>query len=252
MFSVWANGNLFGTFPLNQLPLTIQNFPWNGGPNDVVKVCLLTANVPPSQALCCEIVEFPVPDCLGQDNCNIYDLTAVHTPCLCGQFFAVLTFKFNGVGNGGFDITGNGNNYGNFPYNTQQPIILGPLEGNGTTEYEFVVTDHNHPDCHDAVVLGKVDCPINAVGNDPNGGISLVLSPNPTAQWLQVSAKIAGHADLGQADVDIIQPDGRLVRAFTVGSANSFTLDVADLPAGLFRIVVKTAAGRLEGTFAKQ
>jgi hypothetical protein len=30
-----------------------------------------------------------------------------------------------------------------------EPILLGPLQGNGTTYYEFVVRDHQNPACRD-------------------------------------------------------------------------------------------------------
>ena len=39
VFGVWANGEFLGNFSLDSLPLTIPDFPWNGGSNDVVKVC---------------------------------------------------------------------------------------------------------------------------------------------------------------------------------------------------------------------
>jgi hypothetical protein len=66
-----------------------------------------------------------------------------------------------------------------------------------------------------------------------------------------VQAQINGSAFLGQGDVDIVQSDGRVARALTVADAGQFALDVSDLPAGLYRLLVKTASGRLEGTFVK-
>ena len=246
-FGLWANGVFFGTYNLSALPLTIPNFPWNGGPNDFLKVCLLNANGGPTN--CCRVAEFPVPGCLGND-CEIFDLQVIKTPCLCGQFFAILTFQHSGGGNAGFKIVGNGVNYGNYPYNTQQPIILGPLNGDNTTNYEFAVVDLQHPDCFDEYLLGKVECTMSAV-QDPIADGKLIISPNPTSHWLQVQAQINGSAFLGQGDVDIVQSDGRVARALTVADAGQFALDVSDLPAGLYRLLVKTASGRLEGTFVK-
>jgi hypothetical protein len=176
-FGLWANGVFFGTYNLSALPLTIPNFPWNGGPNDFLKVCLLNANGGPTN--CCRVAEFPVPGCLGND-CEIFDLQVIKTPCLCGQFFAILTFQHSGGGNAGFKIVGNGVNYGNYPYNTQQPIILGPLNGDNTTNYEFAVVDLQHPDCFDEYLLGKVECTMSAV-QDPIADGKLIISPNPTS-----------------------------------------------------------------------
>ncbi|MBK7939727.1 MAG: T9SS type A sorting domain-containing protein [Lewinellaceae bacterium] len=249
-FGVWANGAFFGTFNLNQLPLTINNFPWNGGSNDVVKVCFVDPNDPAGSATCCRTKEFEVPDCLTQDVCHIFDLIAIPTPCLCGQFFVAISFQHENGGAGGFEIVGNGTNYGSFPYNTLQPIILGPLMGDGTTQYEFAVNDVQHPDCGDDVAIGSIDCMTSVV--DPGGDAQLVLSPNPASNWLNVSAQLQGSAQIGESTVDIYHADGRLVRNFTVPDGGNFQIDVADLPAGVYRLSLQAAAGRLEGIFAKQ
>ncbi len=243
-FLVFANGNFFGKFGLNQLPLTIPNFPYNGGTHDVIKICIGN-NV----TECCRIKEFAVPDCLNTQNCEIYDLRVLHTPCLCGQFFAVLTFKSENGGSGGFDIVGNGHNYGTFPYNHPQPIILGPFQGNGTN-YEFAVRDHFHPECHDAVELGEIVCMVPVT--DPGNGIHLSLSPNPAGDWLQVAAQMPGGVQAGQSNIEVYSADGRLVIHQTVADGGNFQLNVSALPAGMYRLVVLSGAGRMEGTFAKR
>jgi hypothetical protein len=249
VFRLWANGQVWGDFNLNQLPLTINNFPWNGGPNDFIKVCMLP-NVP-GVLQCCAEAEFEVPDCIENDtDCEISNLAVIRTACLCGQFFAVLTFDYQFGGAGGFDIVGNGNNYGNFPYNTTQPIILGPFNGDGTTVYEFAVQDHNHPDlCQDDFNLGTVDCmtPVN----EPGKSAQLTLSPNPANNWINVTALFDNNIAAGQSDVEIYAADGRLVQINTVANGANFQLDVSALPSGIYRLVLKTAAGRVEGTFAK-
>ena len=246
-FGVWANGDFLGLFDLDSLPLYIEDFPWDGGDNDVIKVCFPTSG---GGATCCRTKEFHVPDCLDQDPCKIFDLKVVTTPCLCGQFFALVTFKYDNVGDDGFDIVGNGNDYGNFPYNFPQPIILGPFNGDGTTDYEFAVKDHQHPDCADDYHLGVVDCmtPVANPGNDSR----LVLSPNPTSSWLNVTAQLHSGAQVGEANVEIYHADGTLVRTLTVSNGSNFQLDVADLPAGMYRLSLISASGRVEGTFAKQ
>jgi hypothetical protein len=247
-FGVWANGQFLGLFDLDSLPLYIPDFPWDGGSNDMVKVCFPT---PAGNVTCCKTKEFEVPDCLGQDPCKIYDLHVLKTPCLCGEFFAILTFEHQNGGDEGFDIVGNGNNYGNFPYDTAQPIILGPFPGDATTEYEFVVQDHQHPDaCYDDFKLGKVNCmtPVVTPGNDSR----LTLSPNPVASWLNVTAQLKSGINIGESLVEIYHADGRLVRNLTVPEGSNFLLDVSDLPAGVYRLSLLASAGRVEGTFAKQ
>ncbi|MEI6409227.1 MAG: T9SS type A sorting domain-containing protein [Bacteroidota bacterium] len=249
VFQVFANGVLFGTYNLSQLPLTIPNFPSDGGVNDVLKVCM-APNTPNAPA-CCAVKEFPVPDCVGNNPCSISELHVVHTPCLCGQFFALLSFSYQNVGTGGFDVTVNGNPAGNFPYNTPQPIILGPFVGDGVTVYHFKVTDHQHADCKAEFEMGKVECPILAAGTPVNDA-KLVLSPNPAADWLNISVQMNGAAKPGQTKVDIFHADGRLVQSQIVADGSNFQLDISGMPAGMYRIALQTEAGRLEGTFAKQ
>jgi hypothetical protein len=88
---------------------------------------------------------------------------------------------------------------------------------------------------------------------DPSGGNAmLTLSPNPTANWLNVTALLENGATIGQANVEVYATDGRLVQTNTVANGANFQLDVSNLPSGVFRIVLKSDAGRLEGTFAKQ
>ncbi len=248
-FEVWHNGQIFGTYNLNQLPLQIPNFPSNGNPTDFIKICMVLNS--PNGTPCCREVDFDVPNCMGNPDCHIFDLKVLHTPCLCGQFFAILTFQFNNGVSNSFDIMGNGNNYGNFPYNTPQPIILGPFPGDNTTNYNFVVKDHEHPDCNDEFNLGKVDCMVPVI--DPTQGSAMLkLSPNPTANWLNVTALLENGAAIGQANAEVYATDGRLVQTNTVANGSSFQLDVSNLPSGVYRIVLLSDTGRVEGTFAKQ
>ncbi|MBL7826552.1 MAG: T9SS type A sorting domain-containing protein, partial [Saprospiraceae bacterium] len=222
------------------------NFPWNGGTHDVVKVCFTNSGA----VGCCKTLEFEVPDCLGNDPCHIYDMVAVRTACLCGQFFVAINFEHQNGGSGGFDIVGNGQNYGNFPYNTTQPIILGPFTGDGTTAYEFAIQDHLHPDCHDAVEIGVVECQTPA--NEPGNGSSLTISPNPASSWVNVTAMLGNGADMGQATVKIYHADGRLLQSLVVANGAAFQLDVNNLSAGVFRLSIQSGSGNLEGSFTKQ
>ncbi|MBX2892820.1 MAG: T9SS type A sorting domain-containing protein [Saprospiraceae bacterium] len=246
-FGVWANGEFLGLFALDSLPLYIPDFPWDGGQHDVVKVCFPASNI---GALCCRTKEFSVPDCLGQEPCDIWDLQVVKTPCLCSEFFAVITFKHKNGGSEGFDIVGNGSNYGNYPYNHPQPIIIGPFPGDDATNYKFGVVDHLNPDCADDVQVGTVDCIVAVV--NPGSNARLTLSPNPVSSWLNVLVQVQNGIPIGEATVELYHADGRRVRTLTVTSGNNFLLDVSDLPAGVYRLSLLSAIGRVEGSFAKQ
>ncbi len=247
-FGVWANGVLVGTYPLSALPLTIPNFPGSGNKQDKLRVCIVTTN---AAQLCCVETVIDAPDC--KKACKIWDVQVQATPCLCEQFFAVLTFHHQNGGAAGFDVVGaNGDVYGSYPYSQQQPLILGPFDGDGKTPYVFIVRDKQDPNCNDGIKLGFIDCPDLAPPAPPTAAVSLSLSPNPAAQWVTVMARSQNGTVLGQAVVEVRKPDGRLMRSEVVPNGNLFTLNVAELPAGLYRVSVQTAEGRYESSFVKQ
>jgi len=245
-FGVWANGVFLGFSNLSQLPLTISDFPWDGGQTDKIKVCMVTMN---SMFACCKEKTFDVPDCLNSP-CDIDDLQVLATPCLCGQFFAVLSFTAKGGSPDGFNIKGNGVDYGNFQYGQPQPIILGPLNGDGTTNYGFVVSDLGHPNCAEDVHLGVISC--SSFTNDPaEKGTFMQISPNPATNLVQVQVQTTTGTKIGQADVEILAADGRRVRFESVADGAFFSVDVSQLPAGLYHMVLYSQLGRIEGSFSK-
>ncbi len=250
-FGVWANGQFLGTYPLSALPLTIPHFPASGKDEDAIKVCLMTVNS--TQTFCCAELSFAAPDCSGKP-CKIWDTRVQATPCLCGQFFAVLTFRHQNGSAAGFDVIGaNGDVYGSFSYAQPQPIILGPFDGDGSTAYVFAVQDKGDPKCAEEVKLGVIDCPDFGPSTPPVAVGQLSLSPNPATQWVTGMAKSAtGAAALSQAVVEVRKPDGRLMYTAVVPSAQQFTLNISELPAGLYRLLVTTAEGRYESSFVKQ
>ncbi|MBK8567373.1 MAG: T9SS type A sorting domain-containing protein [Saprospiraceae bacterium] len=90
-------------------------------------------------------------------QCQIVDLVATHGDCVNGQYYVTIDFEYTGVGNEGFKVQGNGNNYGTFQYSAL-PITLGPFQGNGVNVYEFVAKDVQFPDCSDFAVVGPINC----------------------------------------------------------------------------------------------
>lgn len=240
---------LFGRFPTSSSPVQIVNFPSTPGSTPTVKVC--AADNPD----CCATTEFQAPNCPSPDPCHIYDLQVLATPCIAGQFFAILSFNSANGSAQGFTINnGNGTTYGNYQYGGTQPIILGPLVGDGTTHYVFVVQDLVDPNCGDVDTLGVVDCQ----QIDPRTGSafdterSLAMSPNPVSDWLTVSAVLPVTTANGQATVQVFGADGRMVRSMTVADVRAFNLDVSGLQPGLYRLSVLSGSGRVNGTFAKQ
>jgi hypothetical protein len=256
VFTVFGNGINLGTYKLSQLPLTIEKFPWGGSNVDVLKICI------PGNLIggfeCCKSVEIKAPDCI-KEKCDIFDLKVQQTPCLCGKFFALLSFGHEGNPNGKFEVLGvNGKNYGSFAYNQPQPVIIGPLEGDGTTDYKFLVRDLSNPNCAEDVKLGKVDCPEQGiapieVGERGKNAIGyLNVSPNPADNFLNVNTILNSVGTVGQVQAEIRNTDGRLVNSQTIGNGSSFALDVSQLPAGVYRLSVISEQGRLDASFVKQ
>lgn len=93
----------------------------------------------------------------GFSACEIYDLSLTKTDCNANKKFAVkINFKAKDVSNC-FTIKGNGKEYGTFSY-SNLPVIIDGLNGDCSTEYEFVITDCSNTTCHAVYDLGKVCC----------------------------------------------------------------------------------------------
>ncbi|MBK9016898.1 MAG: hypothetical protein IPM82_24130 [Saprospiraceae bacterium] len=90
-------------------------------------------------------------------QCQIFDLVATEGDCVNGEYFVTINFQYDGVGNEGFHLQGGGNNYGNFAYSAL-PVTVGPFPGNGSSVFEFVAIDNQHPDCSDFDIAGPVSC----------------------------------------------------------------------------------------------
>jgi hypothetical protein len=148
-FAVFSETAYYGSFGYNQLPLTIAEFEGSGEFVDIVSVC-------DNQNLgCCSTTPFEALLCAG---CLIYNLTATPLPCNAeDEIFVQIDFDHQNVSTEGFEVSGNGNNYGEFAYE-DLPIQIGPFVGDGSQYFEFVVTDLQNSLCFEAVELGFIDC----------------------------------------------------------------------------------------------
>ncbi len=155
-FRIVGNGNVYGFFGYDQIPVTLG--PFEAGAVDELEFLVKDVQHPD----CGDAVEVDVPDCEGNnDDCSIYDLTVDLTPCASdGTFYVILDFEYENTSNIGFRVDGNGISHGLHSY-ADLPISIGPLIGNGTTPYELVVRDLNMFDCGDFIEIGPVDCGIS-------------------------------------------------------------------------------------------
>ncbi len=150
-FDIWAGDQYLGFFTVDQVPVETAHFPANETGQYVVNIC------ESDNTECCASYAFTGPTCGGGDDCHIYDLSYTMTECdSSGHFYFILDFEFDHPGNEGFNIVGNGNNYGSFGYE-DVPVTLGPFEP-GDTQWEFEASDNQYPDCSDSVIPGVVDC----------------------------------------------------------------------------------------------
>ncbi len=149
-FDVFANGIVVGFYNYSDLPVTLTNIGLgNGEP--------VTLMVSENDDLSCfGIATFLAPHCIG--DCAIWEVNVDATACNGdGNFMAVLNFNHENTASDWFTVQGNGTNYGTFSY-ADVPIQIGPLAGNGSTIYEFVVIDNDNNSCSNWTAF---DAPIN-------------------------------------------------------------------------------------------
>ena len=203
------NGNILGYFEIADLPITIENYPDNGANGGAVEVCI---NDVPN---CCATAQFDAPSCLN--NCTIYDLTYEVQPCENGEFSIHLIVNGENLGNQGFSVFGDGNNYGSFDYGGTH-IELGPFAGDGQMIYEFIVKDNQFPDCQsDYIGIGPVDCSeecsiselvVEAYCND-NNALLLDINfdvNNPMSDFFEVydlNGNILGYFEIADLPITI-------------------------------------------------
>ena len=95
---------------------------------------------------------------IANSQCEITDLTVTVSECdENDKFSAEINFNFDETGANGFQILGNGNNYGTFQYG-DLPIIIEDLTGNCELEYEFIIRDIDDPTCAEFIDYGTVCC----------------------------------------------------------------------------------------------
>lgn len=152
-FELNINYELYGVYGYDQLPLW-EVGPFAGDGSTVYHILVRDQEFDD----CAEDLNFGPIDCGITGDCNIWDVYADVNPCDEQGYFSVwLDFEFVNVGNDGFRVQGSGLNHGSFSYDSI-PVLIGPLVGDGTTIYEFVVIDNEYEDCSDWTAIDPVDC----------------------------------------------------------------------------------------------
>jgi hypothetical protein len=89
--------------------------------------------------------------------CEIGELMIEPLSCDENSFFVLLDFPYGDVSTAGFEVTGNGTNYGTFSY-SDLPVEVGPFFGNGLSSYELAVSDLEFPNCGAVADFSAADC----------------------------------------------------------------------------------------------
>lgn len=150
-FRVGGNNHNYGIFSYNQLPITIKNLKFN----DVLPYEFLF--VDKNDPFCFSSYQLDtITDC--HHPCQISDVHADVLECNAeGNFYVNLSFIDKNTSVAGFEVRGNGKTYGSFMYG-EGPYKIGPLKGDCTTKYEFVVKDKELTECFGITHLQDTVC----------------------------------------------------------------------------------------------
>ena len=150
-FKLFINDDLYESYSYDDLPLTLEGFE---GDSEATYHFLVRDKVYEG---CASDKWFGPVDC-ETDECRIWDMQATVLPCNDdNEFNVLLNFFYENVGNNGFKVVGNGNNYGTFDYD-DLPVELGPFEADGEAEYEFEARDLEFEGCYDWTVVEAFEC----------------------------------------------------------------------------------------------
>lgn len=145
-------------YPFEQLPsglFQISNVGTSEGPNRLT-ICYKDDFID-----CCISINFYALGCDNLEECKFFFVGAEAHPCdSTGYAWVDLTFNIENPTSSRFEILGNGRSYGVFEYG-QGNYRIGPVKGDGITEYEFIVQDLENPACNAFTSIPPVNCEIN-------------------------------------------------------------------------------------------
>lgn len=155
-YYVFADGKISGPHSYDQPYITLGPFPGDG--TNIYDFLVIDIADPS----CYGYYELGPVDC--SNPCTISNVKAEPRDCNDdGAFLVDISFSYDKVGGSGFTIRGNGVEYGQFEYG-EASYTIGPLAGDGSTVYEFVVIDNDKPDCRAFSTIDPIDCSPCSIG----------------------------------------------------------------------------------------
>ena len=133
--------NRIGNFPLDALPLEIEEFKTSGKDYDYIKVCMS------DDPECCAVIEFLPPSCLWEE-CKIYDIVTEVGDCNDdGTYPLIIDFNHSNSSNSFFDVyIRNGVHIGFYRLDAL-PLTIPKFEKSGS-DYDFIkICINDNPDC---------------------------------------------------------------------------------------------------------
>lgn len=152
-YEIYSNDEIVAYYPLNLLPMWIEDFPIHQEGETVISVCINDVED------CCEQIVLEELDCSGFE-CEIDDITYEIEFINLDSFILQLNFGHTGNEGDQFSVVGNGIEYGEFFYGAL-PVVLGPYNCHDSIPLEYVITDMRYPDCSAVLELGIVGCPVD-------------------------------------------------------------------------------------------
>lgn len=140
------NGNIYGPFDYNDGPYLLEV----AEDCELAPTFFIEDSVDP---LCGTSASLPEPLCC---TCDIEFVGISLADCMDGSFEVTLDIRSNTAASSGYDLSGNGINYGTFLYDAS-PITLS-LVGDCVTIYEFLATDSQDGACMASVALDEPIC----------------------------------------------------------------------------------------------
>ncbi len=95
--------------------------------------------------------------CHESDGCPFSWLELEAVECYEGMFYALIYFDSDGT-EGSFSVVGNGNDYGDFEFNSSNNVLIGPLDADCETLYEFVLIHNDIENCRNETYFDEPIC----------------------------------------------------------------------------------------------
>ncbi|MCB0665536.1 MAG: T9SS type A sorting domain-containing protein, partial [Saprospiraceae bacterium] len=156
-FNLVTGGRHLGTFGVEELPLTIENFPASGGTFDELWICASLTN-------CCERFDIESPIC-ARKPCSISEVQVTPLECAEGQHRFLLDFAHEGNASDHFLVKKNNEWVGRYKY-AELPVKIGPFWGMDSSTYILKIIDAINEDCVSEIEVidpGCHDCHVGDI-----------------------------------------------------------------------------------------